>query len=152
MPWDSHPNKPGRTPQGRMAKLSDISRLCRPSGPMGWPSKPQRNGTPGFPATWRSTTSVGAKWPWRVAIPFSSSACSWQLNGLVRKHTKGNRQSEQRVPNEGITTGEALEDMRKLSTCCEERRPANQQKNRYPKCQKEFQSHQAASQTSSAGR
>ena len=39
--------------------------------------------------------------------------------------------------------------MRELPPCREVERPANQEKNRYPKYQKEFQSHQAASQTSS---
>ena len=73
------------------------------------------------------------------------------LTGQITNGTEGNRQAKQRVPDDGITTGESLEDLGKLPPCCKIQRSANKQKNRYAKGNKEFQSHQASPQTLSVG-
>jgi len=60
-------------------------------------------------------------------VEFGGSGSGSQLlTGQITNGTESNRQSHQRVPENGIPTGEALEEIRKLPPCREEQRPANQ--------------------------
>jgi transposase InsO family protein len=68
-------------------KEEGSSRPCWLNGPTPCLSKPQANGTGDYRAICRSTTAAGATWPWRAALPISSSDCYGLQNDLVRKHS-----------------------------------------------------------------
>jgi len=81
------PRTNGKAERYGLRPTASTSRPCWLNGLTPCHSRPQGNGTSGCRAIWRSITAAGATWPWRAALPFSSSAGYGLLNDLVRKHS-----------------------------------------------------------------
>jgi hypothetical protein len=80
------PRTNGKAERYGLRPTSSTSRPSAESGPMGWRSRPPRNGSAGCLAIWGSITNAGATWP-LVASVLSSAWPRYSLNDLVGKHS-----------------------------------------------------------------